>query len=82
MWPNAFSLILTNAEAGFNDLARQPKMGAPLSLKHPDLAHVRKWRVKGFDNHGVFYEPAADGVLILRVLHAASDWWGLLRFEA
>ena len=72
--------FLTNAEACFSDLAWQPKMGAPLSLKHPDLANVRKWRVNGFDNHGVFYEPA-DGVLILRVLHATSDWWGLLGFE-
>ena len=37
--------FLTNAEASFNDLAQQPKMGAPLPLKHPDLAKVRKWRV-------------------------------------
>ena len=40
--------FLANAEASFNDLAQQPKMGAPLALKHPDLAKVRKWRVKGF----------------------------------
>ena len=50
--------FLTNAEASFNDLAQQPKMGAPLPLKHPDLANVRKWRVKGFDNHLVFYDLA------------------------
>ena len=43
--------FLTNAEASFNDLAQQPNMGPPLMLKHPDLANVRKWRVKGFDNH-------------------------------
>ena len=56
-------------------------MGAPLTLKHPDLADIRKWRVKGFDNHLVFYEPRPDGVSIVRVLHAASDWWGLLAIE-
>jgi len=56
--------FLTNAEASFNDLAQQPKMGAPLPLKHPDLANVRKWRVKGFDNHLVFYDPRPDGVSI------------------
>ena len=50
--------FLTNAEASFNDLAQQPKMGAPLPLKHPDLANARKWRVKGFDNHLVFYDLA------------------------
>ena len=55
-------------------------MGAPLALKHPALANVRKWRVKGFDNHLVFYEPSPDGVCIVRVLHAAADWWQLLGF--
>ena len=34
--------FLTNAEASFNDLAQQPRMGAPLALKHPDLADVRQ----------------------------------------
>lgn len=70
--------FLTNAEASFNDLAQQPRIGAPLTLKHPDLANVRKWRVKDFDHHLVFYQPRPDGVAIVRVLHAASDWWSLL----
>lgn len=73
--------FLSSAESSFMDLARQPKMGAPLTLKHPDLANIRKWRVKDFDNHLVFYEPRPDGVSIVRVLHAASDWWALLGFE-
>ena len=34
--------FLTNTEASFNDLAQQPRMGAPLALKHPDLADVRQ----------------------------------------
>ena len=73
--------FLSKAEESFNDLAHQPLMGAPLTLKHPDLANIRKWRVKGFDNHLVFYEPRPNGVSIVRVLHAASDWWGLLAIE-
>lgn len=56
-------------------------MGAPLNLKHPDLANLRKWWVKDFDNHLIFYMPCPDGVSIVRVLHAASDWWALLGFE-
>ena len=70
--------FLTNAEASFNDLAQQPRIGVPLTLKHPDLANVRKWRVKDFDHHLVFYQPRPDGMAIVRVLHAASDWWSLL----
>lgn len=72
--------FLSCAESSFNDLARQPTMGAPLTLKHPDLAGMRKWRVKDFDNHLIFYMPRPDGVSIVRVLHAASDWWSLLGF--
>ena len=75
-------LFLTNAEASFNDLAREPLIGAPITLKHPDLAGMRKWRVKDFDNHLIFYQPRQDGVSIVRVLHAASDWWNLLGFDA
>ncbi len=73
--------FLSKAEASFADLARQPGMGAPLTLKHPDLANLRKWRVKDFDNHLIFYMPRPDGVSIVRVLHASSDWWALLGFE-
>ena len=73
--------FLTNAQASFDDLAQQPEMGAPLTLRHTALANVRKWRIKGFDNHLVFYEPHPDGVSIVRVLHAASDWWGLLGYS-
>ena len=73
--------FLSQAEASFADLARQPLMGAPLTLKRPELTHIRKWRVKDFDNHLVFYEPRPDGVSIVRVLHAVSDWWGLLGLQ-
>ena len=73
--------FLNCAESSFADLALQPKMGAPLNLTRPALFNLRKWRVKDFDNHLIFYEPRPDGVSIVRVLHAASDWWTLLGFE-
>lgn len=53
-------------------------IGSPLTLQHPTLASLRKWRVKDFDNHLIFYLPRSDGVSIVRVLHAARDWWSLL----
>ena len=73
--------FMSCAESSFADLARQPMIGAPLTLRHPDLAGVRKWRVKSFDNHLIFYTPRHDGVSIVRVLHAASNWWRLLGME-
>ncbi len=73
--------FLANAEASFHDLARQPLMGAPLTLRHPDLATMRKWRITDFENHLIFYLPHLDGVTFVRVLHAAQDWWSLLGLE-
>ncbi len=73
--------FLSNAEKSFADLAKMPRMGSPLGLKNPKLSNLRKWRVKAFDNHLVFYEPMPDGVSIVRVLHASSDWWRLLGME-
>lgn len=73
--------FLTNAEASFNDLARQPMIGAPLTLRHPNLAGIRKWHIKDFEHHLIFYTPHPDGVSIVRILHAARDWWSLLGIE-
>jgi toxin ParE1/3/4 len=74
--------FLDNAEASFETLAAQPLMGAPLRLRRPELAGLRKWRVDNFDNFLIFYFPRPEGVSIVRVLHAASDWWRLLGIEA
>ena len=70
--------FLSNADNGFGDLARHPQMGVALSLRDPKLAGLRKWRVSGFEKFLIFYLPRPDGVSILRVLHAAQDWWTLL----
>ena len=39
---------------------------------------MRKWHVKEFEKFLIFYMPSRGGVSIVRVLHAAQDWWGLL----
>jgi toxin ParE1/3/4 len=70
--------FLDQAEASFNDLLAQPKMGAPLTLRSLELVGLRKWRVKGFDNFLIFYLPRVSDVMIVRVLRAEQDWWALL----
>ncbi len=54
--------------AAFNQLATEPKMGHC----RPDLtgSNVRWWRVLKFL---VLYEPAADGIMVLRIIHGARD---------
>jgi toxin ParE1/3/4 len=70
--------FLLNADKSFGDLSRHPGMGAPLVLRSPKLAGLRKWVVSGFENVLIFYLPCPGGVSIVRVLHAAQDWWRLL----
>ena len=70
--------FLTRAEESFTDLASHPDMGSPLALRARELAGVRKWRVKEFENFLIFYQPGHDGVTVIRVLHASRDWWALL----
>ena len=74
--------FLRQAETTFNALSEQPMIGAPLTLKYLDLAGMRKWRVKDFDDFLIFYLARPDGVSIVRVLHATRDWWNLLGIEA
>lgn len=69
--------FLANAERGFTELAEQPDMGSPLTLKRPELAGMRKWRVPDFENFLIFYLPRPDGISVVRVLYAARDWWSL-----
>jgi toxin ParE1/3/4 len=70
--------FLLEADASFTDLARNPKMGAALALNRPELAGMRKWQIRGFEKFLIFYLPHSDGVSIVRILHAAQDWWSLL----
>ena len=70
--------FLASADESFSDLARRPGMGTALSVNDPKLAGLRKWRVNGFEKFLIFYLPRPDGVSIVRVLHAAKNWWGLL----
>jgi toxin ParE1/3/4 len=74
--------FLESARTTFDELATNPAMGSLVGLSAPALGFMRKWRIRGFENHLVFYEPRRDGVSIVRVLHAASDWWALLGVDA
>jgi toxin ParE1/3/4 len=65
----------------FNQLSRFPFMGVRLDLDNDDLEEVRKWRVDGFDNLLIFYLALPDEISIVRVLHAASNWWDMLGYK-
>jgi toxin ParE1/3/4 len=70
--------FLDGARTSFEDLAAEPSMGAPVILRSPVLAGMRKWPVRDFRNDLIFYLPRPDGISVVRVLHGSRDWWGLL----
>jgi toxin ParE1/3/4 len=70
--------FLVNVEESLSDLARHPRLGVELGLRSPELAGIRKWHVKGFEKFLIFYQLRPSGVSIVRVLHAAQDWWRVL----
>lgn len=74
--------FLVNVEASFIGLSEHPDMGAPLTLRRPELAGLRKWQVKGFEKFLIFYMPRQNGISVVRVLHAAQDWWSLIGMDA
>ena len=53
-----------------------------MKLRNAGLVGMRKWPIKDFDNHLIFYLPHPDGISVVRVLHAARDWWRVLGLEA
>ena len=53
------------AEATFAELAAMPGMGHTEDFDNPRLAGMRRWRVRGFDNYLIFYQPLAQGIDVL-----------------
>jgi toxin ParE1/3/4 len=70
--------FLRQADATFALLAGQPGIGVALTLRAPQLTGLRKWRVEDFEKFLIFYLPRPDGASIVRVMHAAQDWWARL----
>ena len=70
--------FLARTEETLAALLAQPRMGAPLDSRHPEVANLRKWRVTDFENVLIFYLPHSRGISVVRVLYGARDWWELL----
>ena len=60
-------------EATFSFLADHPLLGGVCAFEHPDAHDLRRWSIRGFAHYVVFYRALADGIEVVRVLHAARD---------
>jgi toxin ParE1/3/4 len=54
-------------------IARMPGMGSLYPITNPRLQGIRKWAVKGFRAHLIFYCDHDDAVEIVRILSATRD---------
>jgi len=57
----------------FAKLAQMSGMGRPYPVTNARLEGLRKWSVKGFEKHLIFYLSFDDYIEIVRILHAARD---------
>jgi toxin ParE1/3/4 len=57
----------------FAKLAQMSGMGRLYPVSNPRLEGLRKWSVKGFEKHLIFYLSFDDYIEIVRILHAARD---------
>lgn len=71
--PQAAIRFLSAAEATFQCLAAMPELGQRQSFGKKELADVRVWQVREFENYLIFYKPSERGIDVLRVLHASRD---------
>jgi toxin ParE1/3/4 len=70
--------FLACAEQTVEELAQMPMMGTPVVSRRAELAGVRKWRVRNYENVLLFYIALPDRIEILRAIHAARDWASIL----
>lgn len=71
--PEAAIRFLSSAESSFQLLAKSPELGERQTFTRPELAELRVWQVKGFENHLIFYRHIDGVVEVVRVLHASRD---------
>ena len=65
----------------YAELARMPKMGVLGKVGEGKHSGVRLWRVRGFKEYLIAYQPYRDGVAIERLIHAKQDYHRVLGRE-
>jgi plasmid stabilization system protein ParE len=55
-------------------LAENSELGIAIRQASPRHAAVRWFVVPRFRNYLIFYRSFKDGILVVRILHAAQDW--------
>ncbi|MCC7142211.1 MAG: type II toxin-antitoxin system RelE/ParE family toxin [Candidatus Eisenbacteria bacterium] len=65
--------FLKAADASFARLLQMPGLGAPRASLNASLLTLRMWPIPDFSKVLIFYLETADGIEVVRVLHASRD---------
>ena len=57
----------------FSQIAQIPGIGTVYNNRNPRLEGLRKWAVKGFEKHLIFYLQRDEYIEIVRLIHSARD---------
>jgi plasmid stabilization system protein ParE len=71
--PRAARRVSAAIEKAFRTLLRMPFAGASCEYEEPEIADLRYWTVRGFENYVILYRPIPAGIEIARVVHSAQD---------
>lgn len=77
--PEAAIRFLQAIDDTIAGLALQPFKGRPRRFRGKDLAHIRSWRVNGFEVYLIFYRFMGTRLEVLRVRHGAMRFPRALR---
>jgi toxin ParE1/3/4 len=69
------------ARQTFADLARRPEIGALYTTSNIRLQNLRKWHIKGFKRHLIFYLVQESTIEIVRILYGTQDIQSILSEE-
>ena len=62
-------------------LAATPGKGSLFEIDNSRLVGLRKWAVKGFEKHLIFYLYDEELLTVIRILHASRDLSNILAKE-
>ena len=78
---DAALIFFDAARQTFAQLAELPSIGSIYSFRNARLVGLRKWAVKGFNKHLIFYLDRNEYIEIVRLIHSARDILQILEQE-